>query len=134
MQISERFGEETMTGYERILRVVILIDGLLGLVLLLWPSLVAPDAVHHHAVTAWRRGVGLSLILLSLALLPAAVFSLANRYLAVLAAASQLILGLFFAFSGARFGWLLAIYFFVSAYLLLAAFWRGLRQYLMSKP
>jgi hypothetical protein len=123
-----------MTDYERILRVVIFIDSLLGLVLLLWPSLLAADAVHHHAVTAWRRGTGLSLILLSLALLPAAIFVLANRYLGVLAGASHLILGLFFTFSGARLGWLLAIYFFVAAYLLLAAFWRGFRQYLMTKP
>ena len=52
----------------------------------------------------------------------------------MLAAASQILLGLFFAFSGARLAWLLAIYFFASAYLLLAAFWRGFRQYLMSKP
>jgi hypothetical protein len=123
-----------MTNYERILRVVILIDGLLGLILLLWPSLLAGDAVHHGAAATWTRGAGLSLILLSLALLPAAIFVLANRYLAVLAAASQLILGLFFAFSGARLGWLLAIYFFASAYLLLSAFWRGFKQYLMSKP
>jgi hypothetical protein len=124
-----------MTNYERILRVVILIDGLLGLILLLWPSLLAGDVPHHGAAAAtWTRGAGLSLILLSLALLPAAIYALANRYLAVLAGASQIILGLFFAFSGARFGWLLAIYFFVSAYLLLAAFWRGFRQYLMSKP
>jgi hypothetical protein len=124
-----------MTDYERILRAVIIIDGMLGLILLLWPSLLVGGAAHHSAEAAtWTRGAGLSLVLLSFALLPAAIFALANRYLAVLAAASQIILGLFFVFSGARFGWLLAIYFFVSAYLLLAAFWRGFRQYLMSKP
>lgn len=123
-----------MTDYERILRIVIIIDGLLGVVLLLWPSTLAGDVAHHHAATTWTRGAGLSLILLSLALLPAAVFPLANRYLGVLAGVSQLILGLFFAFSGARLGWLLAIYFFASAYLLLSAFWRGFKQYLMSKP
>jgi hypothetical protein len=81
-----------------------------------------------------ERGAGLFLILLSLALLPAAVFALANRYLALFAAAAQVLLGLFFAFSGARLAWLLAIYMFVAAYLLFAAFWRGFRHYLMSKP
>jgi hypothetical protein len=66
--------------------------------------------------------------------LPPAVIALANRYLAVFAAVAQVLVGLFFAFSGARLAWLLAIYFFVSAYILLAALWRGFMQYLMSKP
>ena len=37
-----------MTNYERILRMVILIDGLLGLILLLWPSLLAGGPAHHR--------------------------------------------------------------------------------------
>jgi hypothetical protein len=124
-----------MANYERILRIVILIDGLLGLVLLLWPGLVAGGPSEYGGgASTWGRGAGLFLILLSLALLPAAVFALANRYLALFAAAAQVLLGLFFAFSGAHLAWLLAIYLFVAAYLLFAAFWRGFRQYLMSKP
>ena len=124
-----------MANYERVLRIVILIDGLLGLVLLLWPGLVAGSPLEHGGgASTWERGAGLFLILLSLALLPAAVFALANRYLALFAAMVQVLLGLFFAFSGAHLGWLLAIYLFVAAYLLFAAFWRGFRQYLMSKP
>ena len=124
-----------MANYQRILRIVILINGLLGLVLLLWPGLAAGVSVEYSDDTStWARGAGLLLILLSLALLPAAVFTLANRYLALFAAAAQVLLGLFFAFSGARLAWLLAIYLFVAAYLLFAAFWRGFRQYLMSKP
>jgi len=117
-----------MANYERILRIVILIDGLLGLVLLLWPGLVAGGPLEHGGASTWGRGAGLFLILLSLALLPAAVFALANRYLALFAAAAQVLLGLFFAFSGAHLAWLLAIYLFVAAYLLFAAFWRGFRQ------
>lgn len=124
-----------MANYERVLRIVIFIDGLLGLVLLLWPGLVAGGPLEHKLdASTWTRGAGLFLILLSLALLPAAVFALANRYLALFAATVQVLLGLFFAFSGASLGWLLAIYFFVAAYLLFAAFWSGFRQYLMSKP
>jgi hypothetical protein len=124
-----------MANYERILRIVILIDGLLGLLLLLWPGLVAGGSLEHSGgASTWGRGAGLFLILLSLALLPAAIFALANRYLALFAAAAQVLLGLFFAFSGARLAWLLALYLFVAAYLLFAAFWRGFRQYLMSKP
>jgi hypothetical protein len=124
-----------MTNYERILRIVILIDGLLGLVLLLWPSLLAgAPASHGEGASAWPRGVGLLLILVSLALLPAAIFALANRYLALFAAGAHVLLGLFFAVSGAHLAWLMAIYFFASAYLLGTAFWRGFRQYLMSKP
>jgi hypothetical protein len=124
-----------MANYERILRIVILIDGLLGMLLLLWPGLVAGGSLDHGGgASTWGRGAGLFLILFSLALLPAAVFALANRYLALFAAAAQVLLGLFFAFSGARLAWLLALYSFVAAYLLFAAFWRGFRQYLMSKP
>ena len=103
-----------MTSYERVLRVVILVDGLLGLALLICPSFLVSG--------------------LSIALLPPAVIVLANRYLAVFAAVAQVLIGLFFAFSGARLAWLLAIYFFVSAYVLLTALWRGFLQYLMSKP
>jgi hypothetical protein len=127
--------EMMMANYERILRIVIIIDGLLGLILLLWPCLIAaaPGGDDDWAGT-WVRGAGLFLLLLSLALLPAATFAMANRYLALFAALAQVSLGLFFAFSGARLAWLLAIYGFVSAYLLLAAFWRGFQQYLMSKP
>lgn len=109
-----------MANYERILRVVILIDGLLGVVLLLWPGPVAGGPLKHGGgASTWGRGAGLFLILLSLALF---------------AAAAQVLLGLFFAFSGAHLAWLLAIYLFVAAYLLFAAFWRGFQQYLMSKP
>jgi hypothetical protein len=124
-----------MTNYERILRVVILINALLGLLLLLWPSLLAGAPAGYEEWTGtWARGAGLFLVLLSLALLPPAILALANQYLALFAAVAQLLLGLFFAFSDARVAWLLAIYCFVSAYLLFASFWRGLRQYLMSKP
>jgi hypothetical protein len=124
-----------MANYERWLRVVVIIDGLLALVLLLWPCLLVPGpASHTVAGSTWARSAGLTLILLTLALLPATVSALANRYLAIFAGVVQVVLGLFFVFSGARLAWLLAIYFFVSAYLLLAAFWRGFQQYLMSKP
>ena len=124
-----------MANYQRILRIVILIDGLLGLVLLLWPGLVAGGPLEHSGeASTWARGAGLFLILLSLALLPAAVFALANRYLALFAAAAQILLGLFFAFSGVDLAWLLALYLFIAAYLLFASFWRGFRQYLTSKP
>jgi hypothetical protein len=126
--------EMMMANYERILRIVILIDGLLGLVLLLWPCLLAASGGDDEWAGTWARGAGLFLILLSLALLPAAIFAMANRYLALFAALAQVSLGLFFAFSGAHLAWLLAIYGFASAYLLLAAFWRGFQQYLMSKP
>lgn len=126
---------KTMANYERVLRIVILINGLLGLVLLFWPGLVAGDSLEHGGgASTWGRGTGLFLILLSLALLPAAIFAIANRYLALLAAAAQIVLGLFFAFSGAHLAWLLAVYLFVAAYLLFAAFWRGFQQYLTSKP
>ena len=123
-----------MTNYERVLRVVILIDGLLGLALLICPGFLASGLEQGAGASTWARGAGLFLSLLSIALLPPAVIALANRYLAVFAAVAQILGGLFFAFSGARLAWLLAIYFFVSAYILLAALWRGLMQYLMSKP
>ena len=123
-----------MANYERILRVVILLDALLGLVLLLWPSLLAGDAGPTTAANIWPRAAGFLLLLLSLALLPPAIFALANRYLAVLAAVAQAVIGLFFALSGTPFAWLLAIAFFASSYLLAAALWRGFQQYLMSKP
>ena len=123
-----------MTNYERVLRVVILIDGLLGLALLIYPSFLASGLEHGAGASTWARGAGLFLSLLSIALLPPAVIARANRYLAVFAAVAQVLIGLFFAFSGARLAWLLVIYFFVSAYMLLAAFWRGFIQYLMSKP
>jgi hypothetical protein len=126
--------EMMMANYERILRIVIIIDGLLGLILLLWPCLLAASGENDGWAGTWTRGAGLFLVLLSLALLPAAIFAMANRYLALFAAVAQVSLGLFFAFSGARLAWLLAIYGFASAYLLLAAFWRGFQQYLMSKP
>jgi hypothetical protein len=127
--------EMMMANYERILRIVILINALLGFILLLWPCLLAgASGEDDEWAGTWARGAGLFLILLSLALLPAAIFAMANRYLALFAALAQASLGLFFAFSDARLDWLLAIYCFASAYLLVATFWRGFRQYLMSKP
>ena len=123
-----------MTNYERVLRVVILVDGLLGLALLIYPSFLASGLEHSAEASTWARGAGLFLSLLSIALLPPAIIVLANRYLALFAAVAQVLIGLFFAFSGARLAWLLAIYFFVSAYILLTALWRGFMQYLMSKP
>ena len=122
-----------MASYERILRVVVPLDALLGVVLLLWPSLLAGDAGPTVA-TIWPRAAGFLLLLLSLALLPPAIFAPANRYLAVLAAVAQAVIGLFFVVSGTPFAWLLAIAFFASSYLLAAALWRGFQQYLMSKP
>jgi hypothetical protein len=124
-----------MATYERILRIVILIDGLLGLILLLWPSLLAgTPAGPDDTASTWARGAGLALLLLSLALLPAAFVALANRYLALFAAGTQALLGLFFAVSEAHLAWLLASYFFAVAYILGTAFWRGFQQYLTSKP
>ncbi|MBK8209208.1 MAG: hypothetical protein IPK78_03865 [Rhodospirillales bacterium] len=122
-----------MASYERILRVVVLLDALLGVVLLLSPSVLAGDA-GPTAANIWPRAAGFLLLLLSLALLPPAIFAPANRYLAVLAAVAQAMIGLFFVVSGTPFAWLLAIAFFASSYLLAAALWRGFQQYLMSKP
>ena len=124
-----------MTSYERILRIVVLVDGLLGLILLLWPSLIAGAPVAYaEGTNTWARAAGLILVLLVLALLPAAFVARANRYLSAFAAAAHGLLGVFFAFSGAHLAWPLAIYFFASAYLLGAAFWREFMQYLMSRP
>lgn len=122
-----------MANYERILRIVILLDGVLGLLLLLWPALLAGSA-HGYGPEAstWARGNGLLLVLLSLALLPAAFVARANRYLAVFAVAAQAMMGLFFLLAG--HAWLIVIYFLASTYLLGTAFWRGFRQDLMSRP
>lgn len=122
-------------SYERILRVVLVVDALIGLVLLLWPSLITAAPVSSVAgASGWVRAAGLILLLLVLALVPAAAVARANRYLSALAAAVHGLLGILFVFSGAGTGWLLALYFFASAYFLATAFWRGFRDYLMSKP
>ena len=57
-----------MTNYERVLRVVILIDGLLGLALLIYPSFLASGLEHGAGASTWARGAGLFLSLLSIAL------------------------------------------------------------------
>lgn len=122
-------------SYERILRVVLVVDALLGLVLLLCPGLIAGAPVHAIEGTRdWARAAGLVLLLLVLALLPAAVVARANQYLSALAAAAHGLLGILFLFSGANLGWLPTLYFFASAYFLGTAFWRGFRDYLMSRP
>ena len=122
-------------SYERILRVVLVVDALLGLVLLLCPNVIMGAPVDSIEGTSdWARAAGLILLLLVLALLPAAVVARANQYLSALAAAAHGLLGILFLFAGANPGWLLALYFFASAYFLGTAFWRGFRDYLMSKP
>ena len=80
-----------MTNYERVLRVVIFINGLLGLALLICPSFLVSGLEHGAGASTWARGAGLFLSLLSIALLPPAVIALANRYLAVFAAVAQVL-------------------------------------------
>lgn len=117
-----------MQDFKRRLRLVIAVNALLGLVLLLWPGLVAEGA------GSWTRGIGLALLLLALAVAPAAVVPQASRYLGLFAAVAQIALGLFMLFTGATIGWLFAIYAASTAYLLLSSFWRGFRAALMAKP
>ncbi len=125
-------GLGTMS-YERILRVVLGVDALLALVLLLWPGLIMGAPVDLiEGASGWVRAAGLILLLLVLALVPAAVVARANQYLSALTAAAHGLLGILFVFSGGP--WLLALYFFASAYFIGTAFWRGFRDYLLSKP
>ncbi|QLH38048.1 MAG: hypothetical protein HWD60_02360 [Defluviicoccus sp.] len=120
-------------SYERTLRVVLVVDALLALILLLSPGLITAAPVHSvEGTSGWARAAGLIPLLFVLALLPAAVVARANQYLSALAAAAHGLLGILFLFSGGP--WLLALYFFASAYFLGTAFWRGFREYLLSKP
>ena len=124
-----------MDTFRRTLKVVIAVNILLGLVLLIWPGLIADGYDAYAAVDrTWTRGLGLVLILLSLSFVPSAVLPLANRYLGLLAAAAQLVIGLFFLIAMVDLWWLLAAYAFIVSYLLFATFWRGTREHLMSKP
>lgn len=118
-----------MKSFTRTLKGMIVINLLIGVLFLVWPGAHA-DA----GATVGMRGLGLMLILLSLALAPAAFLPLANRYLALLAAVAQATLGVYFVFAGPQFRWLLAVYAFVTAGALVATFWRGFRDDLMARP
>lgn len=124
-----------MKSFARTLKVMIVINVLIGLLFLIWPeALTESSAGYIGYETTWARGLGLMLILFSFALVPAAILPLTNRYLALLAAFTQSLLGIYFLCAGPNLRWLLVIYAFVVAYLLLATFWRGFRDDLMARP
>lgn len=122
-----------MNSFTRTLKLMIAANVLIGVLFLVWPGVLA-DGGHTDGSDAGVRGLGLALILLSFAVAPAALFPLANPYLALFAAVAQVVLGLFFLFATPDLWWLLGLYAFVIAYLLAATFWQGFRADLMARP
>ncbi len=121
-------------GFKRVLTVAIVLNVLVGLAELVFPSTVVDILGLSPALsTVWVRYSGLFLIILTGTYLPARLFPEANRYLALYVIALRFVFVVFFLFAGGGFFWF-AVYDAIFGVWLAATYWRSFQAEIMANP
>lgn len=121
-------------GFKRALTVAMVLNVLVGLAELLFPSTIVDILGLPPALsTVWVRYSGLFLIILTGTYLPVRLFPEANRYLAHYVIALRFVFVVFFLCAGGGFLWF-AVYDAVFGVWLAATHWRAFQAEIMANP